>query len=237
MGAREGAAQAGQGALVPDGWLSGRLNVAAFTLPEDADPGLRPMVRPAFLQTKISIDAQDRLEALIRAGYSLMETAVTLEMLVAAKGPSHNLARFAKAADELKVRSIAASAFTQSRFHMDPRISKTAASRIKSDWAGNFFDGGRGTHMVVSEDAGVTAGCLLLIHRGEELIIDLVAVAPKSQGMGLGRAMLNFAAQNVAGPQRFVVGTQLHNTQSLAYYTGYGFRIVRSSHSLHQHLS
>jgi ribosomal protein S18 acetylase RimI-like enzyme len=237
MNARAGVAEAAHGALVPDRWLGERLNVAAFSLPADADPALLPGVRPAFLQTKVDISDAERLAALVRAGYALVETAVTLEMPIAKVREKGAGARFAAPADENAVRTIAAAAFTQSRFHTDPKIPKPVAARIKADWAGNFFSGTRGTHLVVADDGGVPAGFLLLIHRGEELVIDLVGVKPGAQSQGLGRAMLDFAAAQVEGPKRYVVGTQLHNTQSLAYYTGYGFRIVRAKHSLHRHLS
>jgi ribosomal protein S18 acetylase RimI-like enzyme len=236
MNALAGVAEAA-GALVPDRWLAERLNVAAFSLPADADPALLPGTRPAFLQTKVDISDMTRLAALVRAGYSLVETAVTLEMPITKVRREGTTARFAAPTDEDAVRTIAAAAFTQSRFHTDPKIAKPVAARIKADWAGNFFSGRRGTHLVVADDGGAAAGFLLLIHRGEELVIDLVGVRPGSQGKGLGRAMLDFAATQVEGVNRYVVGTQLHNTQSLAYYTGYGFRIVRANHSLHRHLS
>ena len=224
-------------ALAPDIWLSERLGTAAFTLPAEADAELRPAVRPAFLQTKVDIENPSRVEALIRAGYSLVETAVTLEKSIDGVSNVGGTARFAAPADEPAVRQIAGCAFSQSRFHKDERIARRVADRIKADWAGNFFSGSRGTHMVIAQDSGRIAGFLLLIHCGKRLIIDLVAVAPPSQGRGIGRAMLDFAAEHVAGAQLYVVGTQLQNVRSLVYYNGYGFRIVRASHSLHRHLS
>jgi ribosomal protein S18 acetylase RimI-like enzyme len=229
------ASEAEDAVLKPDIWLSERLDVSAFTLSADADPEHRPFVLPSFVQTKVDVDDRERLETLVRAGYAVIETAVTLERDIdAASSPGRNV-RFAVDADESAVRRIAETAFRYSRFHMDPLISRHSANRIKSDWAGNFFARGRGTHMVVADDSYQAVGFLLLIYRGDQLIIDLVGVAPESQGRGLGRAMLDFAAREVHGPRRFVVGTQLHNVPSLAYYTGYGFRVVRSNHTLHRH--
>jgi ribosomal protein S18 acetylase RimI-like enzyme len=221
--------------LKPDLWLSERLGVPAFTLPAEADPGHEPVARPAFVQTKVDVRERQRLEALVRAGYALIETAVTLERNIDRTSSKGRDVRFAVAADESEVRRIAETAFRYSRFHMDPLISHPTATRIKSDWVGNFFARARGTHMVVASDGPQTVGFLLLIHRGDQLIIDLVGVAPRSQGRGLGRKMLAFAARQIEGPRTYVVGTQLHNVQSLAYYTGYGFRVVRSSHTLHRH--
>lgn len=225
----------GNAVLKPDIWLTERLNVPAFTLPVEADPAQQPAGRPAFVQTKVDVGQRERLEALVRAGYALIETAVTLERDIDRTSSSNRNVRFAVADDESEVRRIAEAAFRYSRFHMDPLIPRHIANRIKADWAGSFFARGRGTHMVVAGDGDQTAGFLLLIHRGDELIIDLVGVAPGSQGRGLGREMLDFGAAEIDGPHRYVVGTQLHNVQSLAYYTGYGFRVVRSNHTLHRH--
>lgn len=231
--AAEGASQAA--ALIPDEWLGERLGVPAFSLPDRADPLQQAAVRPAFVQAKVRLEDRPRLEALIRTGYALIETAVTLECDIGQVSRPSSPVRFARPADEAAVRGIAATAFQYSRFHADPLIASATANRIKADWAGNFFKGGRGTHMVVATEREEPAGFMLLIHRSERLIIDLVGVAPAFQGRGLGRAMLDFAAGEVSGPTRFVVGTQLQNVGSLAYYTGYGFRVSRSNYTLHRH--
>jgi GNAT superfamily N-acetyltransferase len=213
------------------------MGLAAFTLPPDGDASLHPDVRPAFLQTKVPVADSERMATLVRAGYLPVETAVTLEMPMPGNLKPGPDARFAVPADEGAVRAIARTVFRYSRFHADSRIPDAVAHRIKENWAGGFFAGGRGTHMVVAAADGGVAGFLLLICRGDQLIIDLVGVAADCQGRGIGRAMLDFAAANITGPTRYVVGTQLHNIPSLAYYTGYGFRIVRANHSLHRHVS
>lgn len=230
-------AQLASTGFTPDPWLSERLGVAAFSLPNHAPGALTPADLPAFVQAKVDGEARGRVEELVRAGYGLVETAITLEKDLARSSGSPEGVRFAVPEDEGSVRRIASSAFTQSRFHADPEVPKAVADRIKADWATNFFAGKRGTHMVVADGAVGAAGFLLLILRGEDLIIDLVAVEAASQGRGLGRKMLDFAAHHIGGPRRMIVGTQLHNLQSLAYYTGYGFRIVRSSYTLHRHIS
>jgi ribosomal protein S18 acetylase RimI-like enzyme len=228
--------QAGKG-LICDSWLSSQLGVAAFSISESADVNVEPGERPAFLQAKVDIGDRLRTEALIRAGYMLVETAVMLAKDIARVRCDNAQLRFAEPSDAPGVCPIAGCAFRQSRFHMDPLIGREAADRIKARWAGNYFSGQRGTHMVVALDGSTTAGFLLLIARGEELVIDLVGVLPSHQGRGIGRAMLDFAAARVEGPRRFIVGTQLCNVRSLAYYTGRGFQIVGARHSLHRHLS
>lgn len=222
--------------LMCDDWLGVRLGVPAFTLAAEADPILTPQARPAFLQAKVDSADSERLTALVRAGYVLIETSVTLEKAIGSPPPAPAGVRFAVVGDEAAVRQIAASAFTQSRFHLDPLIPRTVAGRIKADWAGNFFAKKRGTHMVIAAEAGEVLGFLLLIVKGDFQVVDLVAVAASAQGRGLGRAMLDFATRSISGPSRFVVGTQLCNVRSLAYYAGCGFRIVRAGHTLHRHL-
>lgn len=221
--------------LVRDKWLEERLNRPAFTLPVDAPVECEPHSGAAFIQTKVPITDSTRADRLIRVGYSLVETAVVLEKAIK-PAPPHVGVRFARPDDETSVRRIAGSVFRFSRFHMDPAIPLDAANRIKEDWAGNFFSGSRGTHMVVQEDAGAVVGFLLLIIQNDTLIIDLVGVSAGAQGRGYGRSMIDFAANNIDGPHRFLVGTQLCNVPSLAYYNGHGFRVVDARYSLHRHI-
>jgi ribosomal protein S18 acetylase RimI-like enzyme len=222
--------------LVPDRWLGDQLGLAAFTLTADADPATPVPVRPAFVQTKVETTDVQRVDRLIRGGFTLVETAVILEASIDRTTAPLAAARFAVPADEADVRRIAGSAFTESRFHRDPLIPRERANAIKAAWAGNFFSGARGTHLVVAEQGGQTCGFLQLIERGKDLIIDLVGVDKAARGRGLGRAMLIHAARHIADPERWVVGTQLSNVRSLAFYNAFGFRIVRAHHSLHRHV-
>jgi GNAT superfamily N-acetyltransferase len=206
-----------------------------FTLQDSADPNILPGARPAFIQSKVDAGSGRRVEALIRAGYALVETAVTLEREAPPPSSPPTGARFALPSDALQVGRIAGEAFRFSRFHVDPMIPASVGNRIKRDWAVNFFSGGRGTHMVVASEGDRIVGFLLIIARDAELIIDLVGVAPAAQGRGHGRAMVDFATC-IEGPRRWVVGTQLSNMPSLAYYAACGFRPARAVHVLHRHV-
>jgi GNAT superfamily N-acetyltransferase len=222
--------------LISDPWLSERLCVPAFTLPDAGEPALEPGLQPAFIQTKVDIAALRRVEDLVRIGYMLVETGIVLARALGNAPLPPKAIRFAEARDEPAVRQIAGLAFHCSRFHADPLIANEVANRIKADWAGNFFQGSRGTHMVVAEEGGRVAGFLLLIAKGSDLVIDLVGVAPGAQGRGFGRRMIDFAAAHIREPRRFVVGTQLCNTRSLTYYAKSGFLIESARHSLHRHI-
>lgn len=221
------------GAYHSDPWLSGILGRPAYAM-DSAAPAEPLPAGPAFVTCKVAGSDSARIGPLCRQGFDLIETAATLKKPVE-RGDGSALARFATAADEAAVRAIAGQAFADDRFHRDPRIDKGQADRIKADWAGNFFAGKRGTHMVVADCDGQVAGFLQLILKNGVLIIDLVATAPQARRRGVGAAMIRFAEYAIPGADTYVVGTQLHNLASLALYQRLGFRLASTSHTLHYH--
>ena len=77
-----------------------------------------------------------------------------------------------------------------SRFHLDPRIPRETAHRIKARWAENYFTGERGDAMVVARRGSETAGFLQLLRGDAVLVIDLIAVDARHQRRNLASAMI-----------------------------------------------
>ena len=234
--------------LRPDAFLTERLGRPCFTLvgAEHAGADRRgfPLAipEPAFVTAKLPCTATIALAALQRAGFRVVDTALTFEAPVAALAMPRGaaMARPARPEDEAAVRAIAGSAFTRSRFHLDPDGPDAAANQVKADWAGNFFSGQRGDGMLVVErQGGGVAGFLQWLKSGEDaLVIDLIGVAPDATGQGLGAVLVAAASGEPAPgfrPARIIVGTQAANIGSCRFYEKLGFRLAGSAHVLHHH--
>ncbi len=232
--------------LRADSFLAEILGRPAYSLdwPQGADTAqriaaaLRGLPGQHFVYAKTSPEHCAHLHILEELGFRLTDTTVRLrkELDPGARQPLDARVRPARPADSEAVAAIAASSFRFSRFHLDPRIPRAQADLIKARWAGNFFKGLRGDSMLVAEQAGEVAGFnLILFAAGGAAIVDLIAVAPKHQRRGLGRALLRATETARDGLKAIKLGTQLANLQSLAFYQSEGFQLVSAEHVLHHH--
>jgi ribosomal protein S18 acetylase RimI-like enzyme len=143
---------------------------------------------------------------------------------------------FADPSDEGAVTDLAGVAFQLDRFNRDPKIAPEAACRMKRDWAANFFRGQRGRWMIVARDGGRVTGFLQLLHvNGDQMIVDLIAVAASHMGQGLGKAMFAFAARHCTDVATVLVGTQAANIPAARLYESLGFRLNRIQYVFHFH--
>ncbi len=189
-----------------------------------------------FAYCKVPVTAGGRTQLLARCGFDLVDTAVTFERA----GPGRDagtpaLLRFVRPEDADAVAAVAGAAFRWSRFHQDPAIAPAVADRIKAAWAGNFFSGRRGTHMVVAEIDRRVAGFLQLIRADGALVIDLIGLADAARGAGIGTAMIAFAERRIEAWETLRVGTQLANMRAVRFYEGLGMRMVDAAHNMHWH--
>ncbi len=215
--------------LHKDDWLSQFFEHGAYTLKpplscEDID------LPNAFVSAKVQSEDENILDHLQQKGFQHIETLNTYaqkELVQKQSGKVFDI-RFARAADEEQVRQIAGAAFTSSRFYTDPHIANEVASKIKSDWAGNFFKGMRGDKMIITEQDGELTGFLLLIGN----VIDLIAVSEQHLQKGKARALIGFANDDVG---LLKAGTQAKNGASLALYKACGFELENIQYVLHKY--
>ena len=222
-----------------DEWLSDLLGCPAFHLTGSGKSiGVRDLPRKrAFVDAKVAVTKIDELRYLQNLGFRIVDTNVQLSRKAEPLPSVTEMCRFAVPEDESSVSDIAASSFAISRFHLDTKIPKETADRIKASWAGNFFCGSRGDWMVVAENENGLAGFLQLLQHDDGAIqIDLIAVAEIMRGRGLGRAMIGFAIQRCLGrPVEVRVGTQIANIRSLNFYSSLGFVFASATYVLHFH--
>lgn len=237
-------------ALIPSGlhrdaWLSKQLrldchHIAIDGLDSDEVAFRAYLSTPShprrFFDAKVPVSAVATAQRLESLGFRIVETRLEFDKLLLKSTTEISGVRFAHDYDRAAIEHIADDSFVYSRFHLDPSIDLAAATRVKMQWAGNFFVGKRADHMVVAESEGKTAGFLqLIVGPKKTLIIDLIAVAPSAQGRGLATAMIRFAERELAGFVRVLVGTQSSNVASVRLYEKLGFRLCDSQYVLHFH--
>jgi ribosomal protein S18 acetylase RimI-like enzyme len=236
--------------VTPDRWLSGLIDRDCYKVEFDTDrltaDGLQAVldkagrVRSVFTYVKVPTTDIDALNCFAGAGFRVVDTLVTFGRPAA---PPIELSarcavRFADGRDQDRVTEIAGTSFGFTRFHLDPRIENAKADRIKAEWAGNFFRGARGDHMVVAETSKGVCGFLQLIAApGGRLVIDLIAVADGQRRIGAARSMVALALRDCPGVETLVVGTQVANIESIRFYERLGFTLTSSHYVLHSHPS
>ena len=83
----------------------------------------------------------------------------------------------------------------------------------------------RAERVYLVEIEGVVQGIIVLIPEPDSMLLDNVAVAPASQGLGLGRALMAFAerAAIAAGYRTIRLYTNEAMTENVALYTSHGY--------------
>jgi glycosyltransferase involved in cell wall biosynthesis/ribosomal protein S18 acetylase RimI-like enzyme len=138
--------------------------------------------------------------------------------------------RSATEADEGAVSEIARHAHEDTRFFFDPRFSPARAGEMYATWVRRgLVEDGR--ELVIAEREGTPVGYLLLA--GDPVGIDLIAVADRSRGDGIGRALVSAAVERSQGGAVEVV-TQARNVAAMRLYEAAGFRVVAAETWYHR---
>lgn len=131
--------------------------------------------------------------------------------------------RFSSENDAEACAEIAGRCFSFDRYHADPELDNEAADESKRAWARNNLTG-RGDAGFIAEFRGEIIGFNLCLRGEDWALIDLIAVAPEAQGLGLGKALVEAAVRHYAGLVPVLrVGTQTTNEASMAIYAANGF--------------
>jgi GNAT superfamily N-acetyltransferase len=221
----------------PDVWLAEVMARPVHRVTIDGIAGNVLDAPRGFYHGRIVTDGVEEKSALEALGFRIVDTGITLELTaVRSERGSFPGIRPAVPQDRQAVMEIARNGFRQSRFHLDRAIPREVANEIKAQWAGNYFRGARGDHMVVAEAGDRIVGFLQLLRAADgALVVDLIAVDASRRGQGFGRAMIGYASAAFAKQSRLRVGTQVANTGSLRFYEDLGFRAVASTYALHLH--
>lgn len=229
--------------LLRDEFLTGIVGRPAFrvALPQQGCDGAgiaairAAQSRPVFLYAKLPTYSVGALRQLDELGFHVVDTTVTFERPAGGPPSASASTRQAGPEDRDAIMDLARQCFSHSRLHLDPAISRQAADHSRAEWAGNFFAGRRGDHMIVGESDGALAGFAQLLGPTDgTLTIDLIGVAASFRRRGIAGALVA-AAGAIPGTRTLRVGTQIANIPSLRLYESLGFRIVDTQYVLHYH--
>lgn len=240
--------------LAPDHWLAAVSGMGCFALDasrgrlaDDAVVGsLRAQLEAAssdnaaFAYARIPVEGVALAARLGRAGFRLIDTSVRFSHDGSAAPSGNGAVRVGTLQDRARIVAIASTCFRLSRFHLDPLFPPRLADRIKGAWMESYFDGKRGSEVLVADAGPGPAGFLAVLPRtgvqNSEAVIDLIGVDPTHQHKGLGAAMVaEFIARWRTRVSCLSVGTQIANLPSIRLYEQYGFRLSGSAYVLHAH--
>ncbi len=229
--------------LIRDDFLAALIGRPTFRIalaPDGDNTGIFNTIRtaqqqPVFLYARVPTSSVDAMRQLAERGFCIVDTNVTFERSASGDRSIAGATRWARPGDRNAVMTLAAHCFDHSRLHLDPMIPRAVADRSRAEWAGNFFAGKRGDHMILGECDGALAGFAQLIGpRDGVLTIDLIGVAAPFRRRGVAGSLVS-AAGAITGTQLLRVGTQIANTGSLRLYESLGFRIAETHYVLHYH--
>jgi ribosomal protein S18 acetylase RimI-like enzyme len=212
-----------------DGWLSDVLGFDAWIGAAPADS------ERALVTRRVPVEDVDVLGEAAQLGFAVVDVNVTLERS-GSDGVGADDGAVAPATEEqaAALLDVAGSCFRYSRFHLDPLIPQEAADRVKREWVRSYVEGRRGVELLAAGTDGFLAA---LEAEDGARVIDLVGVAPKAQGRGVGESLVAaFVRRHGAGGRTLRVGTQVANVPSLRLYEKLGFRIVSAAYVLHRHV-
>jgi GNAT superfamily N-acetyltransferase len=246
-----------RGVITEDTWLAGVLDRPVFRVdaacvgPHGGAAGaIVGAVRAhasdqaaALYYAKVDTADVARAGELTGVGFAVVDVNVTLDRVAGPVPVSPASVRVADVAanQHAAVLEIAGHAFRLSRFHLDPLIPRALADRVKREWVGSYVAGRRGERLLVATIDDRPVGFLAVLAADIDgkvaRVIDLVAVAPEAQGLGVGTALVrSFIHLTEATSDRLRVGTQIANARSLRLYTRAGFEIVHSAYVMHLHV-
>jgi ribosomal protein S18 acetylase RimI-like enzyme len=198
----------------PDEWRTQKIWLVSCRIPadDDRDIGLR----------------------LRNGGFRHVETQVTLQRDLRRPIPSPSVAVEQASNDDIAgCQQIARTAFTVSRYNLDPEVDQTRASEYKARWVENSIRG-RADAAFIVRSGGRIDGFNFCLKQNGAAIVDLIAVAPESQRQGVGKAMLLRALDHYSRQVDVMrVSTQAQNPRSLSMYASCGFHEVSRAVTYH----
>jgi ribosomal protein S18 acetylase RimI-like enzyme len=198
-----------------------------------------------MLTLRIDTGALARVHHLEDDGYRLMDTLVyysrSLSDLPApAANPEGETIRPATPEDASAVAAVARASFANyfGHYHADPRLSGKAADEAYVEWATKSVESCDAVSPVyVAESRGrIVAFLTTRIGPQGECEIPLNGVHPEAQGAGMYGRILEqgMKAMKEVGCDRVVVSTQINNIAVQRAWGRRGFRMIRSSYTLHK---
>jgi len=132
------------------------------------------------------------------------------------------------------VYDIAENDFCHSRFMTDKRLCALGGQRIYTEWVKNSFSK-KGKFFLVERVDDATCGFALFSISGDILVIELIGVSNKYQGLGVGKKLWHNIEREAAlrGCTAIHVGTQLINRTACNFYIRCGCHMASNTQIYH----
>ncbi len=224
-----------------DGFNSEVLGKPAFVLAsveKFRHDRLAALPRNAFVTAKVKSNDIAGIMKLEQCGFFLVDTNLRFEKKLDGIHGREDHCPEVMAATEAErhaIVTLAAEAFSCSRFFLDPMIPDSIARASRSKWVDNYFEGLRGDGMLAVREKDSVAGFCLLLRQGNDAVIDLIAVAPQFRRRGLAGKLIRSISAFMPGIEKIIVGTQAANIPAVRVYEDNGFRLADSSYVFHYH--
>ena len=179
-----------QSFIQSDGWLANILKKPVYRLigaetmialleNPDSEESIRLrqlQAEPCFIYTKLPTTDLVSINRIVQWNFRLIDANVVFERPILRKQElqGHCDLKFTDPNDEAQTVSMSKTAFSYSRFHLDPQISTKTANQIKAEWVRNYFLGKRGQYMTVALIGEKIVGFLQLLQSEDLLTIDLI---------------------------------------------------------------
>src|SRR2546429_4579745 len=108
----------------------------------------------AFFYAKLATSSVRQCVALWRAGFAIIDTAITLVRETGAKADAASSGIricVAKGDQHEAILRIAEKCFRWSRFHLDPQIPVESANAVKRRWVESYIEGTRGSLLYAAD--------------------------------------------------------------------------------------
>jgi dTDP-4-amino-4,6-dideoxy-D-galactose acyltransferase len=179
-----------------------------------------------YVTTRINATDFPTIHALESQGFRLVDGYIVLEANVAGGELSNNI-REGTLSDLAKLREIAGSSFSRTRFYNDPQIKKHQADKLYSEWVKNCVLKKAADLVLVWDENGAIIGFTSIKKNGN---IVLVAVSTNQQGKGVGKLLIKAALEKFFewGIKSSSIETQMTNIPALRTYNSCGYKITDS---------
>jgi len=142
-----------------------------------------------------------------------------------------------KSTDITNLKEIAKTSFSTDHFHMDPRFPKEKVDDLYAEWIHNCCNKNRADTVLVAQYNRKTAGFITCKANKPHNygVIELVAVHPDFQGVGVGSSLIKKALSWFSKRVNEVyVGTQIANISAIGLYQRAGFKFLKSEVTFHR---
>ena len=224
--------------IILDKWLTEQFNYNVYFLKKIDFNNLNfsNFNGRTFIYFKSPILNNKQIKFLVLKGFTLIEKNIQFKLQIKKNYKNKKNFRVANIKDKEVIKNISKTAFINSRFFIDPNIDNLIAEKIKTKWIDNYFKGNRGDILIVSEENNTISGFILLLFKGEKIIIDLIAVKNEFRGKDIATNLINYTINKFNNYKYLIVGTQKKNNASIKLYEKNNFVIESKGYIFHKHI-